>query len=830
MGDAMVVDGGKKATKRKRVELVMSLEEREARIDGLREEIDGLIRFYNEFNGGDNNVMLNVDSGKASGGSGGSGNNSMIACLLEESRLPLSKLVESVFDSVKEKEGLAVTPASVKSSVLLIGQRSFYGVQNLNADVLEDESPSSLWCWETRDLKLLPKSSRGAIKIRRTCRKKIHERITAVSGKSLIIFNFCFAVCISAINELMKSESPSAQKAMKATERLGKVLSEAEIRLLVEKMQEKNGVDVAEKEVKKEEKLVVKQLEKNKREVEKEKMRMEREHLKEKLQSEKELRRLQDEAEKEEKRRDNEMKKQLKKQQEEAEKEQRRREKEEAEQKRQLALQKQASILERFLKKSKNGSPLQADQPSVKSSPTDISPKQTVHVSESVIQSMDDALSLKAEFDEKELWKVHLDSWHRLSHCGSKKRHWGVRQTPKTIVVTELKLRLPCEEGSSVEKCDDGWTEAKNDCKSSNTNTDGSVFSGRKFRRSKQLLQFDKSHRPAFYGHWPKKSEVVRARCPLVKDPDLDYEIDSDEEWEEEEPGESLSDCDKEDDDETIEENLSKVDDEDESEDGFFVPDGYLSENEGVEVERMDHSNLVEDTKSSPSCVQLETEELFVLFRQVKHLNSLTEHALRKNRPLVILNLTHEKSRPLSTQDHSESEQTCLQALSIRAFPVGPSIEILAGDDVQEEVQEDCPSSSKAPVVPVASGTAILDSDLPEIVFVIQSCPHGINKVVSALRSKFPNIPKSQLASKVREISSFGDNRWQVKREILDKYGLSSSPEKTSRRTKSIAAFFSKRCLPPAGKTTNPNQVSPQSTEKTSPGVEMQNNTYNNNQ
>lgn len=28
-------------------------------------------------------------------------------------------------------------------------------------------------------------------------------------------------------------------------------------------------------------------------------------------------------------------------------------------------------------------------------------------------------------------------------------------------------------------------------------------------------------------------SEIVRARCPLVKDPEIDYEIDSDEEWEE---------------------------------------------------------------------------------------------------------------------------------------------------------------------------------------------------------------------------------------------------------------------------------------------------------
>lgn len=99
----------------------------------------------------------------------------------------------------------------------------------------------------------------------------------------------------------------------------------------------------------------------------------------------------------------------------------------------------------------------------------------------------------------------------------------------------------------------------------------------------------------------------------------------------------------------------------------------------------------------------------------------------------------------------------------------------------------------------------------------------------------------------------------QVKKEILEKFGLSRSPgnlsdrcdflilvlfgniyfvlllekiEKTVRRTKSIAAFFSKRCLPPAGKTTNPNQVSPQPMEKAPQAaafeIQNQNNTYTN--
>ncbi|NXJ86074.1 CAF1A factor, partial [Trogon melanurus] len=93
-----------------------------------------------------------------------------------------------------------------------------------------------------------------------------------------------------------------------------------------------------------------------------------------------------------------------------------------------------------------------------------------------------------------------------------------------------------------------------------------------------KLLQFCENHRPAYWGTWNKKTTVIRPRNPWSKDSKLlDYEVDSDEEWEEEEPGESLS--------------HSEGDDEEEGEDeddddGFFVPHGYLSEDEGVTEER----------------------------------------------------------------------------------------------------------------------------------------------------------------------------------------------------------------------------------------------------
>ncbi|NXN85777.1 CAF1A factor, partial [Bombycilla garrulus] len=97
-----------------------------------------------------------------------------------------------------------------------------------------------------------------------------------------------------------------------------------------------------------------------------------------------------------------------------------------------------------------------------------------------------------------------------------------------------------------------------------------------KFGRMK-LLQFSENHRPAYWGTWNKRTSLIRARSPWSKDTNLlDYEVDSDEEWEEEEPGESLSHSEEDDEEEG--------EDEDED-DGFFVPHGYLSEDEGVTEE-----------------------------------------------------------------------------------------------------------------------------------------------------------------------------------------------------------------------------------------------------
>ncbi|XP_074310646.1 chromatin assembly factor 1 subunit FAS1-like isoform X2 [Silene latifolia] len=658
-------------------------------------------------------------------------------------------------------------------------------------------------------MKLLPKYLRETLKIRRVCRKKINERIIAIQD------------VISSL-QTSKDHLFSNHTMSKAVDKLNKVLSEADIRLLMESLAQKNDSEMAEKDAKKKGTNLIKELEKNKREAEKEKKRMDRELQKEKLQSEKEKKRLQEEAERDEKRREKEVserRKQLKRKQEEADKEQRRKEKEEAELKKQLSVKKQASIMERFLQKSRIALALHKDQAvGIVTSDADVDRREPTF--ESVSQLMDSALQHVNDIDVDEIRKSHMNSWHLLGHSiRSNNQHWGMRQKPKTQLFKELKLTTnggPARDDDlCIDSIVDEWVETNPDGKSCHNNTSISSHITNKCFRRKQLLQFDKSNRPAFYGIWPKKSCVIGSRHPFTKDPDLDYEIDSDEEWEEEEPGESLSDSEKEE-----EENLDEVscngDDEEESEDGFFVPDGYLSENEGVEIDKSQSEAGDAITYSSPSRKpEAESEEWSAWTRQRKYLNNLTEHALKKNQPLVITNLMHEKTDLLLAKDLSDTlkvEQMCLQALSMRGFPGRLSIEVPTNVNLQEENQETSTSNSKgSEVVATGIATVIQDSDLPKIVSVIQSCPQGINKVLESLLQRFPDVPKSHLRNKVREIADFVHNRWQVKKEILDKLGLTTTPEKSGKRTKGIATFFSKRCLPPTGKATNLCESSPES-------------------
>ncbi|VDK20306.1 unnamed protein product [Anisakis simplex] len=58
-----------------------------------------------------------------------------------------------------------------------------------------------------------------------------------------------------------------------------------------------------------------------------------------------------------------------------------------------------------------------------------------------------------------------------------------------------------------------------------------------------KLFQFHDNYRPPYYGTWRKRSKTITGRRPFGRDTKiLDYDVDSDEEWEDEPEGEEIGD------------------------------------------------------------------------------------------------------------------------------------------------------------------------------------------------------------------------------------------------------------------------------------------------
>ncbi|KAH8373253.1 hypothetical protein KR009_008872 [Drosophila setifemur] len=120
-------------------------------------------------------------------------------------------------------------------------------------------------------------------------------------------------------------------------------------------------------------------------------------------------------------------------------------------------------------------------------------------------------------------------------------------------------------------------------------------------RMRAKYLQFADNRRPPYYGTWRKKSRTISARRPLAQDKALfDYELDSDCEWEEEEPGESLSASEDEKERESEEESEEEYNE-------WYVPHGHLSDEElQNDGDEMDDGHTREAQKAKLQVLQQE--------------------------------------------------------------------------------------------------------------------------------------------------------------------------------------------------------------------------------
>ncbi|KAI1316326.1 hypothetical protein EDD11_010105 [Mortierella claussenii] len=117
-----------------------------------------------------------------------------------------------------------------------------------------------------------------------------------------------------------------------------------------------------------------------------------------------------------------------------------------------------------------------------------------------------------------------------------------------------------------------------------------------------RLLQFAENYRPAYFGTWSRRSKIATGRGFLKKDTEqIDYDFDSEAEWEEDEEGEE---CKSEDDEEDAEDVGSEQDEEDD----WLVPEGYLSEDEGLDAGEEGGSEM--NTQRKPKEVRRTTGSL----------------------------------------------------------------------------------------------------------------------------------------------------------------------------------------------------------------------------
>lgn len=131
-------------------------------------------------------------------------------------------------------------------------------------------------------------------------------------------------------------------------------------------------------------------------------------------------------------------------------------------------------------------------------------------------------------------------------------------------------------------------------------------------------MKFHRNIKPPYFG--PKLfNSMINGRKPFTKIPQIDYEFDSDKEWDEGGSGESLNGSDS---DEKDEKDDYEIDNE------FFVPHGYLSEDEFMEDVKKDEKNyplLKEQTLLAERSLRfndkLIPEVVGCIWTSTKHLN-----------------------------------------------------------------------------------------------------------------------------------------------------------------------------------------------------------------
>jgi len=264
-----------------------------------------------------------------------------------------------------------------------------------------------------------------------------------------------------------------------------------------------------------------------------------------------------------------------------------------------------------------------------------------------------------------------------------------------------------------------------------------------------KLLQFFENHRPAYYGTWRKNTKIISGRHPFKKDTELlDYEFDSEIEWVADEEGEECLSDEEDDEEDDI------IDNEQGDDDGWLVPHGYLSDDEGVE-EDIDKVKL--DKKNNDP------------------------------KPMKVVPLIPVIIGPIYAEySYDEIPQENLMLGQFSAQLVDSDMDIdLPLDPFKEYPTNDESNSNNNPTEESEKNEKKIKIVFPEeylsiFIKIVEYSLKGMVKIIDEAKEmeEFKNIPKIQIEKKLREIAvkekPEGASKicWCVKDEVYEKLNI----------------------------------------------------------
>ncbi|GIX66776.1 chromatin assembly factor 1 subunit A [Caerostris extrusa] len=302
-----------------------------------------------------------------------------------------------------------------------------------------------------------------------------------------------------------------------------------------------------------------------------------------------------------------------------------------------------------------------------------------------------------------------------------------------------------------------------------------------------KLLQFCENLRPAYWGTWRKKSKNIGPRKPFGKDDIFDYEVDSDDEWDEGGPGESLSGT----------ENEMSSEDEYEVDNEFFVPHGYLSPEEEKEEDE------VMNKENKQALLKLKQQEFE--FERKKKTTELKP---------IILGCYFENI----AESQDSSLGTILLQYAAEILSEGPIPTSFTIKKLQVESAPNSNVSSPSNIVKKKKISPVPEEAMPYLIRLLHGNAHGCDILIKEFQAfwqqhcqdtpdsenaladeveksaencspKTPevstkNISKRQLKLVIKKISSWGKSPnpalkkicWWVNDEVREKYGLLDAP------------------------------------------------------